>query len=152
MTNRIRIDVRFLFFPFFSFFFFGGGEGATRMACSYYSKSLPNSLAPRRDSRMCVWATVQTKVNRCISHRKRRKKRLGGKVGGRLRDEGGDVTVSVTVSCRLVLAPPPPFLQRPREIISSQYGVYQSSQNTRLPSGYMSRLSVCLSVYRLFLQ
>lgn len=39
----------------------------------------------------------------------------------------------------------PPFLQRPREIISSQYGVYQSSQNTRLPSGYMS-LSVCLSV------
>lgn len=25
-----------------------------RMACSYYSKSLPNSLAPRRDSRMCV--------------------------------------------------------------------------------------------------
>lgn len=37
--------------------------------------------------------------------------------------------------------------QRPREIISSQYGVYQSSQNTTLPSGYMSRLSAFLSVY-----
>lgn len=28
--------------------------------------------------------------------------------GGRLRDEGGDATVSVTVSCRLVLASPLP--------------------------------------------
>lgn len=37
--------------------------------------------------------------------------------------------------------------QRPREIISSQYGVYQSSQNTTLPSRYMSRLSTALSVY-----
>lgn len=34
--------------------------------------------------------------------------------------------------------------QRPREIISSQYGVYQSSQNTILPSGYMSCLSASL--------
>lgn len=37
-------------------------------------------------------------------------------------------------------------LQRPREIISSQYGVYQSSQNTTLPSRYMSRLSASLSL------
>lgn len=37
--------------------------------------------------------------------------------------------------------------QRPGEIISSQYGVYQSSQNTTLPSWYMSRLSASLSVY-----
>lgn len=37
--------------------------------------------------------------------------------------------------------------QRPREIISSQYGVYQSSQNTTLPSGYMSHLPASLSVY-----
>lgn len=34
--------------------------------------------------------------------------------------------------------------QHPGEIISSQYGVYQSSQNTTLPPGYMSRLSVFL--------
>lgn len=81
--------------------------------------------------------------------------REDGGVWGRLRDEGGDATASVTVSCRLVFGTPPPphpFLQRPGEIISSQYGVYQSSQSTRLPSGYMSRLSVCLSVYGLFLQ
>lgn len=50
-----------------------------------------------------------------------------------------------TVSCRLVSS----FLsQGPREIISSQYGVSQSSQNTSLPSRYAPDcLPVSPSVY-----
>lgn len=50
--------------------------------------------------------------------------------------------------------------QCPGEIISSQYGVYQSSQNTTFPSRYMSRLSaslcahpsVCLSAPQIYTQ
>ena len=59
--------------------------GGVRMACSYYSKSLPsvgeNSLLAMTAG--CVWATVQTKVNRCVSPRKRQKKRLEGSRRGR---------------------------------------------------------------------
>lgn len=65
------------------FIFFWGG-GATRMACSYYSNSLPSvgrTLSLLTLTAGCVWATVQTKVNRCVSPGKRQKKRLGGRRG-----------------------------------------------------------------------
>lgn len=69
----------------------------TVYAC--YSNSLPSVqwtplLAVTVE---CVWVTVQTKVNRCISPRKRQKKRgweedREGEGKKRRKDEGGNVT------------------------------------------------------------
>lgn len=99
-----------------------------------------------------VWVTVQTKVNRCISPRKGGKKReVESKTEWEQVRERKDWEMKVAAWHRecdsvmqtgFIVSP-----QRPREIISSQYGVYQSSQNTTLPSRYMSRLSTALSVY-----
>lgn len=93
-----------------------------------------------------VWVTVQTKVNRCISPRKRKSK--VERKTERVRERRKDWKMAVAVwhrECDSVMQTG--FIvssRRPGEIISSQYGVYQSSQNTTLPSRYMSRLSACL--------
>lgn len=99
-----------------------------------------------------VWVTVQTKVNRCISPRKRQReverkteceRKRGTEKTERWRWQRDKECDSV-MQAGFIVSP-----QRPREIISSQYGVYQSSQNSSLPSGYMPCLSasLCLSVF-----
>lgn len=65
-----------------------------------------NSLAPRRDSWLCVGDS--TNKGESMRFPEEKTKEDVGRGGERLRDEGGNATGSVTVSCRLVLAPPPP--------------------------------------------
>lgn len=104
---------------------------------------------------MCGWQYKQRWID--AFPRGKDKERLRGRQ--RVRERSGEMKVAAwhrecdsVMQAGFIVSP-----QRPREIISSQYGVYQSSQNTTLPSGYMSRLSaslslsICLFVYMLLI-
>lgn len=131
----------------------------TRTAYASYSKSAPSvHWTPFSTVTVeYVWVTVQTKVNRCISPRKGKKSEVERKAKSELGKERKDWEMKVATWHRecdsvmqtgFIVSP-----QCPGEIISSQYGVYQSLQNTtfplqiHVPSVCISQcLSVCLYV------
>lgn len=136
----------------FGFFFFSEEMRTPRTPLP--PKSVPSVLGELRTRAVTVeyaWVTVQTKVNRCIfpPRKEKKKAKRGWEEERRMKRERGggaerwrwrrDGECDSVMHAGFIVSP-----QRPREIISSQYGVYQSSQNTTLPSGYMSCLSASL--------